>query len=163
MSELVTKDGKEIRRGQIRPALRTAIALIVEEGLTTAEAAERVGYQAESLYKALCKPHVRAYRAGVKRAWLEGETSQSWSRVVRLAKGAQSEKVQLEANRTILGAGGELQPETAAEPDARPIILIKNEMHNHGPLVHEVRPGVWQAADDVAEALPGVLTVRDAG
>ena len=52
---LVNRDGEEIRKGRISPALRTAITLIVSEGLTVADAAVRTGYKVHSLTQALKK------------------------------------------------------------------------------------------------------------
>ena len=104
----VDKYGRPIAKGRIRPALLTAIRLIVEEGMTQADAARAVGYKAESLTSALRKPHVKAVVAGVKRAWLDSRTSRAWVNVARLADDAVSEDVKLKANRIFLEAAGEL-------------------------------------------------------
>lgn len=107
-SELVNRDGEPIRKGRISPALRSAITLIVSEGLTVADAATRTGYKAHSLTQALKKPHVRAFRASVKRAWLDSRTEQSWVGLAKLADHACSEDVRYKSHRTFLEAAGEL-------------------------------------------------------
>lgn len=145
---LITKAGRTIRKGQLRAPLRAAIALIVGEGLSISDAAKRVGYQPDSLSAALQKPHVRAYRADVKRTWLDGETSQAWARVISLAKTADSEKVQLEANKTVLSAAGELQPQEPERRESGPTItFIRNETHVHAVAESATLPGVWFAQE----------------
>lgn len=102
MHELVDKSGNEVRKGRIRPALRTAIALIVEEGLSQSDAAKRVGMKGPSLTIALRKPHVRAYKSDVMRAWLESKTERAWLTVANLAESGASEDVQLKAARFLI-------------------------------------------------------------
>lgn len=46
---------------RMRPALRNAVALIVEQGTTQREAARRAGMDESSLGRALAKPHIKAY------------------------------------------------------------------------------------------------------
>lgn len=160
---LQAKDGSEIRRGRISPALRTAVELIVRDGLTQRQAAERVGYQEHSIQRALQKPHVRALMSDVKRAELESRTLKAWTRVEGLAEGAASEKVRLEANRTILQGAGELVPEPVTPPQTAPLIqFIRSETHYHGdqhapPPIPERMPGVFQLSEDdyeVRRSLP---------
>ena len=105
---LVAKDGSKVSKGRIRPALMTAIRLIVEDGLTQAAAAQRVGMKAASLSIALRKPHVVAMRAAVKRAWLDSETSKAWRTMAYLANGAASEDVRHKSAKVFLDAAGEL-------------------------------------------------------
>lgn len=139
--QLTDKDGAEIRKGRVSPALRTAIVLLVEEGLTIPEAAQRIGYKGESLAKALAKPHVRALRADVKAAWMTNQTSRAWLTVAGLASGAQSEDVRLKACRTILEAAGELgRAEDDARGAARTLINIIQSAEVTAPT--ESRPGV---------------------
>jgi hypothetical protein len=144
---LQDRDGRELRKGRISPALRTAVTLIVTEGITQREAAKRVGYQEHSLQVALKKPHVRALMADVKRAWLDNESSRSWRKITQLRDDAASEKVQLEASRTVLQASGELSPAQTEDGHSRgPLIqFVRNELHLHA----------------VAEQAPGVFTVDD--
>lgn len=99
---LVDRAGQPVHRGRISPALRTAIKLIVEEGLPVADAAIRTAYKVESLHKALCKPHVRAFRSSVKRAWLASKTERAYVTVANLAEGACSEDVRLKAARVLI-------------------------------------------------------------
>lgn len=146
--ELVTRQGETIRKGRVSPALRSAIVLIVTEGLSIVDAAQRVGMKPHSLQVALKKGHVKACRADVKRAWLASQTDKAWKIVGELMDGAASEKVQLEAAKTVLQAAGEL---TGHEGDdtskARQLInLTQNVTHFHG-------------AHPLTERLPGVVEV----
>jgi hypothetical protein len=147
---LVTRDGQAIGKGRLSPALKSAVTLIVHDGATVAEAAKRTGYQRESLAKALLKPHVRQFRAGVKRAWLESEAAKAWRTVADLASDAQSEKVRLEAARTILSSQGELTSDSG-ENDRRAVALIQfirqGDTHIHGQPLTQRLPGVVQAED----------------
>lgn len=112
---LVTRSGEVIRKGRISPALRSAIHLIVSDGLTVAEAAMRTGYTTHSLTQALKKPHVRALRDSVKRAWIESRTEKAWLTVADLADNAASEDVRLKAAKTFLDAAGELTPDAGLD------------------------------------------------
>ena len=100
--ELVDRKGEEVRKGRISPALRTAITLIVHEGLTVAQAAAKTGYQAESLAKALLKPHVRVFRADVKRAWLASETERAYLTAADLMTRSGSDDVRLKAAKVFI-------------------------------------------------------------
>lgn len=46
---------------RMRPALREAVTLIVEKGITQREAAKRSGMNETALGRALAKPHIKAY------------------------------------------------------------------------------------------------------
>jgi hypothetical protein len=113
------------RAPQIRPRLQDAVRLIVTEGLSQADAARRSGMTPHSLQVALKKPHVRAFMASVKDAWLESRTSKAWLNIAELADGACSEDVRLKANRTFLEAAGELGFKGKdAEGTARQLVQI---------------------------------------
>lgn len=99
---MVGKDGEPVVKGRIRPALDTAIRLMEEEGYTLADAAKSVGYRTHSLTQALRKPHVRAHRASVKRAWRESESSKAWVTMARLASGAASEDVKFKSAKFLI-------------------------------------------------------------
>lgn len=118
--------GEIVRRArQIRPQLAAAIEAIVHSGLTQREAAELVGYAPESLSIAMKKPHVRAFMADVKRAWLESATSQAWNTVSTLMQKGKSEDVRLKAARTVLEAAGELGgPDNKGSDQAQTFIRI---------------------------------------
>src|SRR3990167_501748 len=145
----VTLHGKAIRKGRISPALATAIRLIEEEGYSIADAAERTDYKVQSLYNALLKPHVKMFRADVKRAHLASEAPKAWNRITDLATTAQSEKVRLEANKTVLGVLGELNDERPEDAPST-LINITQTVVNMGdhPLTQRL-PGVVQADDYV--------------
>lgn len=120
--DLVAKDGSPVRKGRISPELRTAITLIVHEGLTVADAAKRTGYQTESLSKALIKPHVKAFRSDVKRAWLASKTERAWLTVADLAERGNSEDVRLKAAKVFIDAD---EAARAAMPEqARQLVQI---------------------------------------
>lgn len=153
---MVDKAGKTIRRKQIRPALVTAIKLIVEEGYSVRDAAISVGYQFHSLEQALVKPHVKAFRAGVKRAWLEGRTQKAWLNIAELADGAKSEDVKMKANKVFLEAAGELGQTDRG--DARPTTLIQI-VAQAGSTVAVPTSGLIEPPDD--DALEADYTLVD--
>lgn len=142
--QLVNQDGDVIRKGRISPALATVCRLLVEEGITQAEAAKRTGYKAPSLSIALRKPHVKAYLDSVRRAWKENRTSRAWVNVADLADNAASEDVRLKANRTFLEAMGELGGggEGDGKAPSQLIQIIANHVHTHGHPLSERLPGV---------------------
>lgn len=143
-TELVNRDGEEIRKGRISPALRTAITLIVSEGLTVADAALRTGYKAHSLTQALKKPHVRAFRASVKRAWLASQTEQAWLTVSKLATGANSEDVRLKAARVFIEADEAARATMPA--DVRQLVqIVTQNVTMTGNLSASQMPGVIEA------------------
>lgn len=87
--------------GRIRPALKEAIRLMVEEGCTLGDAAQKTSYQIHSLKCAFKKPHVAAYKTGVLRAFVEGEKDRSFQKMVYLRDHASSERVQADMAKTI--------------------------------------------------------------
>lgn len=95
-------------KGQIRDTLAAAIDAMVTCGCSTYEAAELAGMSHRGLTLALAKPHVKAYVAGVKRAWLDNATGVAWRTVSKLMTEGRSEDVRLKAARTVLEAAGEL-------------------------------------------------------
>lgn len=142
--DLVARDGEPVRKGRIAPALRTAITLIVHEGLTVADAAKRTGYKTESLSKALIKPHVKAFRASVKRAWLNSETEQAWLTASRLARSANSEDVQLKAARIFIDADEAARATMPAE--ARQLVqIITQNVNMTGHLPADQMSGVIES------------------
>lgn len=126
---LVARDGKRAVKGRISPALRTALHFIVHDGLTVAEAAKRTGYATESLSKALIKPHVKAAKDAVKRAFLASETDKAWLTVTGLAQSASSEDVRLKAAKVLLDAAGELSS-GKGQGDNGPRQLVNIVLHN---------------------------------
>jgi hypothetical protein len=141
---LVNRDGEEIRKGRISPALRTAITLIVSEGLTVADAALRTGYKPHSLTQALKKPHVRAFRSSVKRAWLTSQTDQAWLTVSDLATRANSEDVRLKAAKVFIEADAAAR--NAMPEQARQLVqIVTNNLTMTGNLTASQMPGVIEA------------------
>jgi hypothetical protein len=109
---------KPPRKQQIRPGVEAALQLIVQRGLTFAEAAEAVGYKPESLAKALRKQHVLDRLAHVKREWMESRTFKAWLGMAELADNAVSEEVRHKSYKVFLEAAGEL----GGKPDVLPLV-----------------------------------------
>ena len=110
---------------RLRPALRLALQVMVENGLSQREAAEFAGMQGDSLTIALKRPHVQTYVAGLKRAWLDNATGVAWRTVSKLMQEGKSEDVRLKAARTVLEAAGELGgPGGAPSDKAQTVINI---------------------------------------
>ena len=143
-TDLVNRDGEEVRKGRISPALRTAITLIVSEGLTVADAALRTGYKPHSLTQALKKPHVKAFRASVKRAWLASETEQAWLTMTDLARRASSEDARFKAAKFMIDV--DLQARGAMPEQARQLVqIVTNNLTMTGNLTASQMPGVIEA------------------
>jgi len=142
---LVDKSGLSIRKGRISPALRTAIILIVEQGLTLKDAAARTGYKPESLAKAMCKPHVRAFRASVKDAWWKSKTDRAYVDLAELATSAMSEDVRLKAIKEVIAIDREVQ--RAMPEQARQLVQI-------------VTQSVQIAADPLTQRAGGVIEAK---
>ena len=144
---LVTRSGEVIRKGRISPALRSALTLIVQEGITIPEAAKRTGYRYESLLLALRKPHVRAAKESVKRAWMESQVEKAWLTVAKLADESTSDDIRLKAAKTFLDAAGELTPDGGDKAGtARQLIQIVTNSVNLGQHPPSERlPGVIEA------------------
>lgn len=142
--DLAARDGSQVRKGRVSPALRTAITLIVHEGLTVADAAKRTGYQTESLAKALMKPHVKALRSDVKRAWLASKTERAWLTVADLAESGNSEDVRLKAAKVFIEADAAAR---AAMPEqARQLVqIVANTVTVGGQLTNGQASGVIEA------------------
>lgn len=142
---LRTMDGESIRKGRVSPALKTAIMLIVHEGLTVADAAKRTGYKTESLAKALIKPHVKAYRASVKHAWLASQTERAWLTVSDLALQANSEDVRLKAAKVFIDADAAARQ--AMPEQARQLVqIVTNTVQIGGQPTEGQLSGVIEAA-----------------
>lgn len=148
--QMVDIDGKRLRKKRVGEALATAIRYIEEQGYSVGQAAEATGYKRNSLFAALAKPHVKVFRAGVKRAWRDAAAPKAWNQITKLAEAAGSEKVRLEASKTVLAALGELTSEEGGGVGAPALIqFIKAETHHHHgpqPLTQRL-PGVVQGED----------------
>jgi hypothetical protein len=130
-------------KGRIRPALRAAIRLIVEEGHTQADAARTVGMNPVSLSLALRKPHVVALRAAVKRAWLESESSKAWVTMADLMHNGVSEDIRLKAAKVFLEQAGELGPK---HDNTKPRSLVQIVVNGADarPEMRQTMPGVFE-------------------
>jgi hypothetical protein len=142
--DLQALDGTPVRKGRVSPALRTAIKLIVEEGLTVADAAIRTGYKPPSLAIALMKPHVKAFRSSVKRAWLASKTERAWLTVADLAERGNSEDVRLKAAKVFIDADEAARATMPAE--ARQLVQVYiNQLNQTGHLPARQMSGVIEA------------------
>lgn len=147
MGKQLTTEPKAPVKGRIRPALATAIRLLVEEGRTQAAAAQAVGMNPVSLSLALRKPHIIALRAAVKRAWLDNETSKAWLTMADLANNAASEDVRYKSAKVFLEAAGELD-RGQGDGDKGPRSLVQINIQH--PLTGDMS-GV--------QSLPGVIEI----
>jgi hypothetical protein len=144
LPDLVTKDGKPVTQGRIRPALDSAIRLIEERGYTIPDAAKAVGYRTHSLVQALHKPHVRAHRADVKRAWRESETAAAWQEMARLARHAGSEDVRFKSAKFLIEIAEEAEGRMPSQ--ARQVVQIVTQNVNlGGQLIPNQSSGVLEA------------------
>ncbi len=141
-------------KGRIRPALANAVRLIIEEGLTQADAAQRVGMRQESLSVALRKPHVAALKNDVKRAFLASATSKAWVIMAQLANGAVSEDVRFKAAKVFLEAAGELSADGARDQAPRSLVqIVVNHPQVPGGGADERHPGVIERGPGVIEII----------
>ncbi|RYG88767.1 MAG: hypothetical protein EON59_03400 [Alphaproteobacteria bacterium] len=143
------------RSGQVRPALRDALTLIVHEGLSIAGAAQRVGMARESLSKALKKSHVREYRISLERAWREQETSKAWLVMAKLASSAASEDVQFKSAKFLIEVDEAAKGRLPA--DVRQVVQIVAQNVNVGDaslLSSTSRPGVVESPAWTPPPLP---------
>ena len=136
------------RKGSIRPALASAVRLIVHDGLSITDAAQQTGYARESLSKALSKPHVKAFRLAVRRAWLESATSKAWLIVADLAQNAASEDVRLKACKVFLEQAGELGPRNDGDGAPRSLVQIVVNHAGRSPELNMSREGVIEIIHD---------------
>lgn len=75
---------------RMRPALRNAVAIIVEEGRTQREAAQRAGLDEKSLSRALKRPAIAAYLEAQKAALaLDADTLKAQARRMAIRVGVQ--------------------------------------------------------------------------
>lgn len=93
-------------QGRIRPALREAVRLMVEDALTRSQAAEKAGITDHALYCALRKAHVAGYRNELMEVLRTSEASRTIGRAAKLADNAESEHVRLQANTWLAGIEG---------------------------------------------------------
>lgn len=101
------KDPSKLR---ISARLKEAIDLMILNGLIRKEAAEKAGLTDHSLYTALRKPHVIAYKNEVMRAFRESEIERSFTRMVDLRDNAKSEHVNADMAKTIASYDERFQP-----------------------------------------------------
>lgn len=103
---------------RIRPATRKACELIVHEGMSDKQAAEKAGITLPSLRQALQRPIIRKLMADLHRSVREGAHYGAFARIETLSAEAESENVKLRANEWIAGLGG-LSPAQNVRIDAR--------------------------------------------
>lgn len=91
---------------RISRKVKRAIDLMVFEGLKRSIAAEKAGLKDHALYVALRQPHVLAYLNDQQGVLRTSARARSIARIDNLADDADSEHVQLEANKYLLGIEG---------------------------------------------------------
>lgn len=157
-----------VKRGDAKPAkvtkrLRDAIAAMVFEGQTRAEAAETAGITDDGLRKALLKPAVLAHLNEQMEVLRTGARPRALQRIIKLADRAESERVQLDAARYLDGMdrngntvgaqqvnvqvnntvnvespGYVIRLERRADrPVNEPHQIEHLETHGHNPLIHK--------------------------
>ena len=99
-------EGKDGRKLTISGKIRAAIGLMIEEGLTRQAAAEKAGIKDHSLYVALTKPHVKAFRMGLINEQRTSEGQRAYIKLTKLGDTASSEHVQMEASKWVAGVDG---------------------------------------------------------
>lgn len=119
------------RQVRISPNVRRAIEHMVSDGLSRQAAAEKAGIQDNTLYIALRKPEVLAYRNECMRVIRTSEAARSVKRIGDLAESATSETVKFESNKFLLATDPTdpiiptQRTETAHRfPDGRPGLTI---------------------------------------
>lgn len=91
---------------RISARVREAIRLMVETGLKRPDAAQAVGLQDNSLYIAMRKPEVLAWRAECMQILRTSAASRMVAKAVELADDAKSESVKLDAIKWVAGLEG---------------------------------------------------------
>ena len=94
---------KQVR---ISARVKTAIEQMVDHGRNRAEAAQIAGIADDSLYRALTKPEVLAYRNHRMRVIRESAASRTIAKAEALMDSAESEHVKLDATKWIAGLEG---------------------------------------------------------
>lgn len=105
--------------------MRDAVTLMVTEGLSQTDAAQRVGMARESLSRALKRGDVIALKASIRRAWLSSQSEKARITIADLAVNAQSEDVRHKAARSLLELAGELGPGRTADRNPPTATLIQ--------------------------------------
>jgi hypothetical protein len=94
------------RKVRISPKVREAIRLMVEEGRSRKDAAIACGITDDWLYRALLRPECLDLRNRLMGALRTSEAARSIARAAKLADGAQSEHVRMDANKWLGGLDG---------------------------------------------------------
>lgn len=79
---------------------------MANEGLPLSAAAVQFEVDTSTLYRALCRPHVKRAFAQVLRAIREGAAQAAYLRINHMGHSAKSETVKLDANKWIAGVDG---------------------------------------------------------
>lgn len=108
---------------------------MVYEGHTITQAAEKAGMTYESVRVALQRPHVQAALASLKRERVGLESLRSFHKVTELRDAAASEKVQLDAAKTIMTVNGDLEPHRQHAPAVPVAIQIITAPGFQNPVV----------------------------
>jgi phage terminase small subunit len=101
----------DVATRKLTPKQIALVDVMVAEGLNTSQAAQRAGYAEGkagyvTAHKALKQPHVQQYMMQRIQESLGVNATLAAARVMKLATGARSEHVQLEAAKDILDRAG---------------------------------------------------------
>ena len=91
---------------RISAKVRDAVRLMVEEGLNRAQASERAGLKDNSLYVALRRPEVCAFRTEIMEALRTSAASRTIAKAEMLMDDAESEHVQADMTKWLAGIVG---------------------------------------------------------
>ena len=101
----------DVATRKLTPKQIALVDVMVAEGLNTSQAAQRAGYAEGkagyvTAHKALKQPHVQQYMMQRVSEQLGMNATVAAAKVLKLASGAKSEYVQLEASKDILDRAG---------------------------------------------------------
>jgi hypothetical protein len=95
---------------RISEHIKVAIHEMIYNGRTRKQAAEIAKIKDDSLYKILLKPDVLKYKNEIMRVFRESESERSFTKIVTLRDEAESQRVQLDAAKTIASMDDRFQP-----------------------------------------------------
>ena len=113
-----------IRQTRIAPRLNQALELIVNEGLSLKQAADRVGYTQNALAIALRKPHVIARKADITHVFMQSGRDLCKKTLLELVRTSKSDGARIEAIKTFLTLTGDLGGDKATTNNLNGDVII---------------------------------------
>jgi hypothetical protein len=113
-----------IRQTRIAPRLHQALELIVNEGLSLKDAAERVGYTQNALAIALRKPHVIARKRDILQCFMQSGADLCRNSLLEIVKTSKSDGARIEAIKTFLTLTGDLGGDKATTNNLNGDVII---------------------------------------